>query len=118
MLAMITDAVFLKKTASRLRTLAHYTPSPSEILDSMNRRTLSRNQGRFTTCVVLRIDPKDSSTVANGSLPGRTGPEVSIPLPVVAQLTLYTDGVVEARVRPGEWFGFERAAGLSTEPAE
>ena len=45
-------------------------------------------------------------------------PEVSIQLPVGAQLTLYTDGVVEARARSGELFGFERAAALSTQPAE
>ena len=39
-------------------TLAHYTQRPSEILGSMNRRMLSRSQGGFTTCVVLRIEPQ------------------------------------------------------------
>ncbi len=122
-----------------LRTLAHYTDRPSEILDSMNRRMLSRSQGGFTTCVVLRIEPQGAVTVANaGHLAPYLGgqeiavenglplgitaetdyPEVSIPLPVGAQLTLYTDGVVEARARSGELFGFERAATLSTQPAE
>jgi phosphoserine phosphatase RsbU/P len=37
---------------------------------------------------------------------------------VGAQLTLYTDGVVEARARSGELFGFDRAETLSVQPAE
>jgi hypothetical protein len=122
-----------------LRTLAHYTQRPSEILGSMNRRMLSRSQGGFTTCLVLRIEPQGTVIVANAGhlapylagqeiavengLPlGITGetdyPEVSIQLPVGAQLTLYTDGVVEARARSGELFGFDRTAALSMQPAE
>jgi sigma-B regulation protein RsbU (phosphoserine phosphatase) len=122
-----------------LRTLAHYTQNPSEILGSMNRRMLSRSQGGFTTCLVLRIEPTGAVTVANAGhlapylggqeVPVENGlplgitaetdyPEVRISLPVGAQLTLYTDGVVEARARSGELFGFERAAALSTQPAE
>ncbi len=121
------------------RTLAHYTHKPSEILGSMNRRMLSRSQGGFTTCVVLRIEPQGTVTVANAGhlapylagqeiaiengLPlGITAEteylEVSVPFPVGAQLTLYTDGVVEAREQSGELFGFDRAASLSTQPAE
>ena len=45
-------------------------------------------------------------------------PEVSVPFPPGAQLTLYTDGVVEARAKSGELLGFEQAAALSTQPAE
>ena len=121
------------------RTLAHYTQKPSEILASMNRRMLARSQGGFTTCIVLRIEAKGSLTVANAGhlapyLAGREIPienglplgitgdtdylEVSVPLPVGAQLTLYTDGVVEARARSGELLGFDRAAALSIQPAE
>ena len=40
-----------------LRTLAHFTQSPSEILDAMNRRMLARSQEGFTTCLVLRVAP-------------------------------------------------------------
>jgi hypothetical protein len=121
------------------RTLAHYTQKPSEILAAMNRRMLARSQGGFTTCIVLRIDAKGSLTVANAGhlapylagremavenglplgIAGETDyPEVSVQLPVAAQLTLYTDGVVEARARSGELFGFDRAAALSIQPAE
>jgi Stage II sporulation protein E (SpoIIE) len=121
------------------RTLAHYTNRPSEILSSMNRRMLSRSQGGFTTCLVLRIEPQGTMIVANAGhlAPFLAGqeivvengfplgiaaetdyPEVKVQLPVGAQLTLYTDGVVEARARSGELFGFERAAALSIRPAE
>jgi serine phosphatase RsbU (regulator of sigma subunit) len=121
------------------RTLAHYTQRPSEILASMNRRMLSRSQGGFTTCVVLRIGPQGLVTVANAGhlapylagqeialengfplgITAEAGyPEVSIQLPVGAQLTLYTDGVVEARARSGELLGFDRAAALSMQPAD
>jgi len=121
------------------RTLAHYTQRPSEILGSMNRRMLSRSQGGFTTCIVLHVEPQGAVTVANAGhlAPYLAGqeialengfplgitaeadyPEVTIQLPVAAQLTLYTDGVVEARARSGELFGFDRAAAVSMQPAE
>jgi serine phosphatase RsbU (regulator of sigma subunit) len=121
------------------RTLAHYTQKPSEILASMNRRMLSRSQGGFTTCIVLRVAPQGAVTVANAGhlAPYLAGqeiavengfplgitaeadyPEVTIQLPIGAQLTLCTDGVVEARARSGELFGFDRAAALSMQPAE
>jgi serine phosphatase RsbU (regulator of sigma subunit) len=45
-------------------------------------------------------------------------PETVLTLPEDAQLTLVTDGVVEARARSGELLGFERTAALSTRPAE
>jgi serine phosphatase RsbU (regulator of sigma subunit) len=122
-----------------LRTLAHFTQSPSEILDAMNRRMLARSQGGFTTCLVLRVAPDSTLTVANaghlapylqgaelevinglplGLAEESVYPETVISLPEDAQLTLVTDGVVEARTRTGELLGFERTANLSTRPAE
>ena len=122
-----------------LRTLAHYTQSPSEILDAMNRRMLARSKGGFTTCLVLRVAPDCTLTLANA---GHLAPylqgaelevinglplglaeesvyaETALTLPEDAQLTLVTDGVVEARARTGELLGFERTATLSTRPAE
>jgi serine phosphatase RsbU (regulator of sigma subunit) len=121
------------------RTLAHYTQRPSEILGSMNRRMLSRSHGGFTTCVVLRVEAKGLVSVANAGhlAPYLAGeeialvnglplgisadtayPEVCVRLRVGAQLTLYTDGVIEARTRSGELLGFDRAAALSVQPAE
>jgi hypothetical protein len=122
-----------------LQTLAQYTQNPSAILSSMNDRLLSRSQGGFTTCIVLRIDPNGTVIVANAGhlAPYLSGQEIEVdnglPLGIAAgseypeamvtvlpgqQLTLYTDGVVEARSRQGELLGFERAAALSIQAAD
>ena len=122
-----------------LRTLAHFTQSPSEILGAMNQRMLARSQGGFTTCLVLRAALDYTLTIANAGhlapflqgievaisnglplgLAGESNyPETALKLPENAQLTLVTDGIVEARNRTGELLGFERAAALSTQAAE
>jgi hypothetical protein len=122
-----------------IRTLAHYTQSPGEILAAMNYRMLARSNGGFTTCLVLRIDLDGTLTAANaGHLPpylnGTELPvDYNLPLGLSAgssytestaqlspdqQLTLLTDGVVEAQSASGELFGFDRTAGLSRRSAE
>ena len=122
-----------------LRTLAHYTQSPGEILTAMNRRMLARSSGGFTTCLVLHCDAHGKLMIANAGhiapyLAGRELPlENGLPLGLSAdttyaestfqlvpreQLTLLTDGVPEARDKAGTLFGFERSAALSTQPAE
>jgi hypothetical protein len=122
-----------------VRTLAHYTESPGEILAAMNQRMLARSHGGFTTCLVLRADPDGTLTIANAGhiAPYVDGTELQLesglPLGISAdtlyaestfqlsreqQLTLLTDGVIEARDKAGALFGFERSASLSTQPAE
>jgi Stage II sporulation protein E (SpoIIE) len=122
-----------------LRTLAQYTTSPAEILAAMNRRVLARSRDGFTTCLVLRADPGGALTMANaGHLPPYyDGQELTIesgfPLGIHAdsayeesrfalkpdaQLSLLTDGVVEARSAAGELFGFARAQSWSRKSAE
>ena len=122
-----------------IRTLAHYTQSPGEILTAMNYRMLARSHGGFTTCLVLRIESSGAVTVANAGhvfpyvqgkeltvdngLPlGLAGNsvynETSFSLASKSQLTLVTDGVVEARDKTGALFGFERAAKISTQGAD
>jgi hypothetical protein len=121
------------------RTLAHYTSNPGEILAAMNRRMLARSKDGFTTCLVLRADPDGALTVANaghlppycnheelamdGGLPlgihaESTYEEARLELRPGAQITLLTDGVVEARSNTGELFGFARAQNLSSRSAE
>jgi hypothetical protein len=122
------------------RTLAHYTSNPGEILSAMNQRMLARSHGGFTTCLVLRVDPDGAVTLANAGhiAPYLGGKELSIenglPLGLSAtavydearfhlsasqQLTLMTDGVVEARnPTTCELFGFEQTAAISTRSAE
>ncbi len=120
------------------RTLAQYTASPGEILAAMNRRILVRSKDGFTTCLVLRADLDGTLTVANaghlppycngeelaveGGLPlglraQSTYEETTFALEPDAQITLLTDGVVEARSANGELFGFARAQTWSRKSA-
>jgi len=122
-----------------VRTLAHYTQSPGEILAAMNQRMLARSHGGFTTCLVLRADANGMLTVANAGhiapyLDGKELPiENGLPLGLAAesayaestfqldrgqQLSLLTDGVVEARDKAGALFGFDRTAAISGQSAE
>lgn len=121
-----------------VRTLAHYTQSPGEILTAMNYRMLNRSAGGFTTCLVVRVDPNGKLTIANaghlapylnghelavhGGMPlglevTRSYAESTFMLRADEQLTVLTDGVVEARNRQGELYGFERTAGIATKSA-
>ncbi len=122
-----------------LRTLAQSTRNPAEILHGMNLQMLAQKCGGFTTCLVLCIAPNGTIRAANaGHIPpylngeelliGNGLPlglrsdaaytESAIPLHPHARLTLLTDGVVEARNKSGELLGFDRAANLSTQPAD
>jgi stage II sporulation SpoE-like protein len=123
-----------------LRTLAHYTQSPGEILAAMNQRMLGRNNGGFTTCLVLTVSSAGILTAANaGHIPpylnghelllenglpigiaaGIKYPEITFTLPPDARLTLLTDGILEA-TSPAtkELFGFARTAAIGTQSAE
>jgi Stage II sporulation protein E (SpoIIE) len=121
-----------------LRTLAEYTQRPAEILRGLNRRLIGRIDRGFVTCLVLHIAANGETTVGNaGHLPPfREGREMpvpgSLPLGVSAHgsyeeftfrlhenetVTLYTDGIVEARNSRRELFGFERLSDLlATKP--
>jgi hypothetical protein len=122
-----------------LRTLAHYTQRPGEILAAMNQRMLGRSRGGFTTCLILLASPDGTVTVANAGhiAPYLDNREVAVenglPLGLVAdaaypessfhqqpdqQLTLITDGVVEARNASGELYGFERTAQITGQTAD
>jgi serine phosphatase RsbU (regulator of sigma subunit) len=135
----VPAAMTVSLLVGTLRTLAHYTQSPAEILTAMNQRMLVRSQGGFTTCLVLRVDPDGAITAANaghlapycggqeinvaGGLPlGLDGQSVyaewTFELPTAAQLTLVTDGVVEARAKDGELFGFDRSRSISSQSAQ
>ncbi|MGC2635947.1 MAG: PP2C family protein-serine/threonine phosphatase [Acidobacteriaceae bacterium] len=120
------------------RAVAQYTTDPGEILEAANRSLSSRSQDGFTTCLVLRIDPDGTLSLANaghlppycdgeelafeGGLPLGLSPqtryqEAMFALKPGVQLTLLTDGVVEARSASGELFGFARAQAWSRKSA-
>ncbi len=112
---------------------------PAEVLEALNRRLHGRLRGGFATCLAMRLDGAGRCVIANaGHLPPfLNGSEVeilpSLPLGLADglkyecseleispgdRLTLYTDGLLEARNPEGELFGFTRIAAIATRPAE
>jgi hypothetical protein len=126
-----------------LRTLAETTSSPVQILAGLNRRLVGRSAG-FTTCLAVRVLPGGQGVMASaghlnpyissaGTSPREIEQAAGLPLGISSDadysevplalepgetLTFLSDGVVEARNRNGELFGFERARLVSTQPAE
>jgi hypothetical protein len=112
-----------------VRTLAEFESTPKDILAGLNRRLVGRMQGGFTTALLLKLDRFGYCTLANaGHLPpflngNELALQESLPLGIDAEvvfaehdfmlrkgdrLTLYTDGVPEARCKKGELYGFDR----------
>jgi Stage II sporulation protein E (SpoIIE) len=121
-----------------IRTLARTMQSPAGILAAMNQNMIDRTFGGFTTCLILHVGHDGVVTAANAGhiAPYLGGQEVPVqnglPLGLMGtavyaesafqlspddQLTLLTDGVLEARTTSGELFGFDRAASMSGKSA-
>ena len=122
-----------------LRATVETTTGPAEILAALNRRLYGRLQRGFATCLVLRLNPGGDCVAANaghlapyldghemeleGGLPLGLSTDVAYTesrfrLAAGARLTLMTDGVVEARSKDGQLFGFERTMAISSRGAE
>jgi hypothetical protein len=121
-----------------LRSLSGQHSSPVQMLQALNRCLCGRLQGGFVTAIVLRLFPSGRVILANaGHLPpflnsGELEIEGSLPLGLISfaeysesqihlhpgdHLSLYTDGLVEARSATGEIYGFERLNALfATQP--
>jgi hypothetical protein len=131
-------AMLVSVLVGAIRTAASYSQSPSEVLCQLNERLLGRTHGGFSTALAAHITADGWVTIANaGHLsPYLDGKEIELPgalplgiltaatyepiqfhLPHGSRLTFYSDGVVEAQNQKGELFGFERAKGISTQPA-
>jgi hypothetical protein len=112
-----------------IRTLAEATSSPAEILAGLNRRLYGRLQGGFATCMAMRLHRDGLCTIATAGHPAPFLNDVELNLPGALPLgftttatyeentvtlrpgdhfALYTDGLLEARSRSGELYGFER----------
>ncbi len=121
-----------------LRSMAEEAIEPAQLLQRLNQIVLRTAHGGFVTCLCLKLSEEGEVTLANaGHLsPYLNGEEVPVdaglplgivpdveywqthlPLPKTARLTLLSDGVVEARSRAGELFGFERTAAISQRSA-
>ncbi|MGO9339392.1 MAG: SpoIIE family protein phosphatase [Terracidiphilus sp.] len=131
-------AMLVSVLVGAIRTAASYSQSPSDVLCQLNERLLGRTHGGFSTALAAHITADGWVIIANaGHLsPYLDGKEIELPgalplgivgnaayettqfhLPHGSRLTFYSDGVVEAQNQKGELFGFDRAQGISTQPA-
>ena len=122
-----------------LRSMSDASFSPLQMLERLNRCLCGRLQGGFVTAVILRLRANGNVMLANaghlppflnqreleiegclplGLLPSATYSEANIWLHPGDQLSLYTDGLVEARSATGELYGFDRLQTLfATRPS-
>jgi serine phosphatase RsbU (regulator of sigma subunit) len=131
-------AMLVSVLVGAIRSAAHYTEDPAELLANLNDRLVGRAGDGFTTALAAHIAADGRVTAANaGHLsPYLDGAEVELPgaLPLGvlsgaryeasrfvlapgSRLTFYSDGVVEAQSTDGSLFGFDRARELSTASA-
>lgn len=111
---------------------------PDKILERLNLALIDRTGGGFVTCCCVRIESSGRAWVASAGHPAPywRGQEIEfdagLPLGVVReaayqshefevepgdQLTIVSDGGLEAANEKGELFGFERTRAISHEPA-
>ena len=111
-----------------IRSTAEYNADPQFVLEALNRRLLGRGEAH-ATCLALHIESNGAVKLANaGHLPPYlNGVEVdmagALPLGMVASaefpvshfqlnpgdnLTLISDGILEAQDKTGQLFGFDR----------
>jgi phosphoserine phosphatase RsbU/P len=130
-------AMTVNSVIGALRTMPSLPPA--RILSALNRGLTGEMQGGFVTCCAARIAHDGQVTIANaGHLPpyldgaeapvpaglplgidsGADHEESSFLLRPASSLTFLSDGVVEARNKSGELFGFERTLGLSNSGAQ
>jgi len=121
-----------------LRTLAAENQSPGALMARLNRQMISAQESGFITCLCMRVSRHGEVTMANAGhlAPYRNGIEIELdsglPLGLAAdvvygetqihlgsgeQLTLMSDGVVEAMNAQHELFGFERTREISVKSA-
>jgi hypothetical protein len=119
-----------------IRSTVENTSDPAEVLSALNRRLHGRLRHGFVTCLILRIDRNGSCVAANaghlppylnaselhlpaalplGLLPEAEYESLRFQLAPSQRLTLYTDGLLEARNSAGDLFGFERIARMLAE---
>jgi hypothetical protein len=131
--AAMTAALLLGAAAGR------DADSPADLLAHLNRILMEARVGGFATCLCADVTADGNISLANAghlapytrgeeiytpaSLPLGLDPRTSnyelieLPFPAGDTLTFLSDGVVEARSKAGELFGFERARNVSAQPA-
>lgn len=112
-----------------MRVLAEFFPEPGPLLTEMNRRLCGRMDNGFATCIAVRINRFGACTLSSAGHPppflnwNALDVQGAVPLGLDMtarydqttlqfnpgdHLALYTDGLLEARKKSGELYGFER----------
>lgn len=131
-------AMLVSLTLGLLRRTLKDTRQPAEVLADVNDLLVEEIEGRFVTCCCARMHPDGRLILANaGHLsPYCAGVEIPTPgnvplglssgvdyqtvefqVPNGERVLFLSDGVVEARSRTGELYGFERTRVISVQPA-
>jgi hypothetical protein len=118
-----------------LRSLAADITDPGQLLARLNRQIHHGQDGGFITCLFAKFDLNGNVTISNaghlppyrngeelplenglplGLMPDEFYPEFRLQLAPGDTLMMLSDGVVEARDKNGDLFGFERTQALST----
>jgi len=121
-----------------IRAMADEDIAPALALQRLNNALLRTENAGFITCLCLVLNAEGEITIANaghlspyldgvelplaadlplGILRDLKYEQATFVLPASARLTLLSDGVVEARSRTGELFGFDRTSQVSQLPA-
>ena len=112
-----------------MRVLAEIFPDPGPLLTEMNHRLCGRMENGFVTCMAVRIDRFGACALSSaghpppflnwrsldvpGALPlgldaTARYDQTTLQLNPGDHLALYTDGLLEARNKAGELYGFDR----------
>ena len=131
-------AMLVSVLVGAVRSIVKYDQSPAALLAELNGQIIGRTKGGFATALAALITADGSVRIANaGHLsPYLNGRELelapALPLGIVTgvrydekefridpldRLTFYSDGVIEARNKNHELFGFDRGRDISTQPA-
>jgi sigma-B regulation protein RsbU (phosphoserine phosphatase) len=135
----VRAAMLVSLIVGLLQKIVETTREPVCVLSELNTSLLGHTAGAFATCCCALIGPDGHLRVANaghlspycdgreletpGGLPlgvssETTYDEVDFSLRPKDRLVFLSDGIVEARNKSGELYGFERAGRLSSEPAD
>jgi phosphoserine phosphatase RsbU/P len=135
----VKAAMLVSLIVGLLQKIVEVTRDPARVLNDLNASLFGRTADAFATCCCARIGPNGDLRIANaghlspychgreletpGGLPlglaaETTYGQVDFRLMADDRLVFLSDGVVEARNKSGELYGFTRVAAVSSKPAD
>jgi sigma-B regulation protein RsbU (phosphoserine phosphatase) len=135
----VKAAMLVSLIVGLLQKIVEITREPSGILSDLNASLSGQTGGSFATCCCALIGPDGRLRVANaghlspychgreletpgglplGIAPDTTYDHVDFTLGPGDRVVFLSDGVVEARSKSGELYGFKRLGAISIEPAD